>query len=803
MFAVTFKNLNSTSMLKKQLFSITLGLMLSLASFAQTAKVQVIHNCADTAAAMVDVYINGTLQLNDFEFRKATPFIELPAGVNINIAIAPSNSDSIIDTLVSFNFNLIDSGKYVIVASGIISPVGYTPTQPFSLEVFAAAQLTAGNPANTNVLVYHGATDAPKVDVVSGGNTLVDDISYSEYNANYLQLPTDNYFISVTDSSGLDTLATYYAPLEDLNLQDSALVVLASGFLTPANNSNGAAFGLWAALPAGGNLIELPLVTSARVQIIHNSADKAARVVDVWINDSLALDSFVFRTCTPFIDLPSYTNLNVVIQPHGSTNLANALGQYTLDLAPNEKYIVVANGIASGSGYAPAPAFNLDIFMGAEEVSGNPANTNVLVYHGATDAPAVNVVSGTTTLVDSIYYTQFSNGYLQLPTLDYNIALTDAFYDTIAKFSAPLASLNLQGQSLVVLASGFINRAANRNGSIFGLYAALPSGGNLIPLPQILEDSARVQIIHNCADLNAEVVDVWINDALVLDNFSFRKSTPFLSLPAGIDFDLTIAAQSSTDTIIDVRRYFYNLEDKTYIMVAQGNVSTTGYDPIVPFGIAIFDQGRETASNASNTDILVFHGGTDAPVIDVLTDNTPVVQNLLYSQFSSDYVELPTASYVLNLKEGFGVTMVASYNAPLSSLGLQGKAVVALASGFINPNVNSNGPDFGLWVSLAAGGDLIPLVDVTSVENMKNNATVNVYPNPASNKLYISNILPGNENTVVNFYNQIGEVVLSQQISANSSSVSSIEIDMLAAGLYTVEVINNQTRATSKVSIVK
>jgi hypothetical protein len=66
MFAVTFKNLNSTSMLKKQLFSITLGLMLSVASFAQTAKVQVIHNCADTAAAMVDVYINGTLQLNDF-----------------------------------------------------------------------------------------------------------------------------------------------------------------------------------------------------------------------------------------------------------------------------------------------------------------------------------------------------------------------------------------------------------------------------------------------------------------------------------------------------------------------------------------------------------------------------------------------------------------------------------------------------------------------------------------------------------------------------------------------------------------
>jgi hypothetical protein len=468
----------------------------------------------------------------------------------------------------------------------------------------------------------------------------------------------------------------------------------------------------------------------------------------------------------------------------------------------NEKYIFVVNGIASASGYAPLQSFNLDVFMGAEEASGNAANTNVLVYHGATDAPPVNVVSGTTTLVDSIYYAQYSDAYLQLPTLDYTLALTDTLNDTIAKFSAPLSALNLQGKSLVVLASGFVNRAANRNGSIFGLYAALPTGGNLIPLPQITEDSARVQIIHNCADLNAEIVDVWINDALFIDNFTFRKSTPFVTLPAGIDFDLTVTADNSTDTVSDVKRFFYKLEDKTYIMVAHGIASATGYDPIVPFDFDFFDEGQESAVSSSNTDVLVYHGATDAPVVDVLSNNNPLIENLLYSSFSDNYLQLPTANYTLNLKEGFGSQIIASYTAPLATLGLQGDAIVVVASGFINPNVNSNGPSFGLWVSLPAGGDLIPLPVVTSIQNDNVSNTFNVYPNPASDKLMIANA-SSSSRTTVNIYNGLGEVVLTQQIPANTSAVSTIQIENLANGLYTVEVVNDQTKLTSKVSVIK
>ena len=34
------------------------------------------------------------------------------------------------------------------------------------------------------------------------------------------------------------------------------------------------------------------------------------------------------------------------------------------------------------------------------------------------------------------------------------------------------------------------------------------------------QQTARVQIIHNSADLAADTVDVWLNDQLLIDNFA-------------------------------------------------------------------------------------------------------------------------------------------------------------------------------------------------------------------------------------------------------------------------------------------
>ena len=245
--------------MKKVLPIIAIALF-TISSIAQTARVQVIHNSADAAAAEVDVYINSDLALDDFAFRTATPFLDLPAGVEINIGIAPGNSTSVGDVLLTVPVTLTENEKYIVVADGIVSPNGYNPAPPLSLQVFLMAREMAMDPTQVDVLVHHGSTDAPTVDVVEtgvGAGTVVDNISYTEFQG-YLELPTADYILDITDETGAVTVARYQAPLATLGLDGAALTVLASGFLDPSQNSNGPAFGLYVASPLGGALLALP-----------------------------------------------------------------------------------------------------------------------------------------------------------------------------------------------------------------------------------------------------------------------------------------------------------------------------------------------------------------------------------------------------------------------------------------------------------------------------------------------------------------------------------------------------------------
>ncbi len=492
----------------KHKFLLTLSLSAAMISgYAQTARVQIIHNSADAAAASVDVYLNGTKALDNVPFRTATGFLDIPAGVPINVGIAPQNSTAAADTFYNLSTTLTAGAKYIAVANGIESSSGYSPAVPFRISVYNMGREAAANAANTDVLVVHGSTDAPTVDVRSGINTLVDDIAFGNF-AGYLELPTADYKIRVTTTTGATTVQTYSAPLQTLNLDGEAIVVLASGFLTPANNSNGPAFGLYVAPAAGGTLIPLPTTSAealARVQAIHNCADAVADSVDVYLNGDKLLDNFAFRTATPFIDAPAKTALNIGIAPKNSTAVTDTLYNLNVTLDSAGRYILVANGIVSGSGYNPSPDFRLSPFAPARELGTNAANTDVLVMHGSTDAPTVDVRSGGNTLVNDISFGNYST-YLSLPTSNYTIDVTNASGSTVVKsYSAPLQTLGLQGQAITVLASGFLAPANNSNGPAFGLYAALATGGALVPLPAVTSSVANID--------GGSTLSVWPNPA--------------------------------------------------------------------------------------------------------------------------------------------------------------------------------------------------------------------------------------------------------------------------------------------------
>ena len=777
------------------------------------ARVQVVHNSADDAADTVDVYLNDEILLDDFAFRNASPFVDAPANTEISIDIAPKNSSSSAESIYNLSTTLMPDSTYVLVASGIVNPVGYSPAPAFGIDVFDMGREAATVGTNTDLLVYHGSTDAPIVDVyeATGPAELVGDLAYTNFADDYLELATNDYFLQVRDETGSDNLFAFDAPLATLGLDGAAAVVVASGFIDTTANSNGPEFGLFVALPTGGEMVALPRST-ARVQVIHNSADLAADTVDIWLDDELLLDNFAFRNASPYIDAYANVEFDISVQPKTSTDTVDALAQYTYTLAPNGTYVLVANGMVSSSGYDPLKAFNIDVFGMGQEEAAQAGNTDVLVYHGSTDAPTVDVVepNAQLKLVDDLSYSEFTSAYIELATADYSLQVQNtAGTSIVAQFGAPLSTLELDGEALVVVASGFLTPTDNSNGEAFGLFVALPAGGELVELPAEDISTAKVQVIHNSADDAAQTVDIYLNEEMLLDDFSFRTASPFVDVEAGVDFNIQVQPGSSTDATDPLAEFTYNLAaGENYILIANGMVSTDGYDPLKSFNIDVYEGAQLMAETAGNTDVLVYHGSTDAPTVDVAETSVPagtLVDNLSYSEFTSDYLNLATTDYILAVQDETGATTVAEFEAPLSTLGLKDSALVVLASGFLTPSNNSDGAAFGLFAALPAGGSLVELPAVTTnVEELLDEETFNVYPNPVRGNLTIEVELPV-RNAQIGIYNILGAQVdlVSPGFIEEGSQVITYNTDKLPAGVYFVTVTYGENRFAKKFKVMR
>ncbi|MFM8374152.1 MAG: DUF4397 domain-containing protein, partial [Bacteroidota bacterium] len=98
-------------------------LLASVSSVAQTARVQIIHNSPEP---VVDIYAGNDLLLDNFAFRTATPFIDVPAGVQINIGVAGENSTSSADAIANFPVEFEAGRTYVVVAGGVVGNTGAT-----------------------------------------------------------------------------------------------------------------------------------------------------------------------------------------------------------------------------------------------------------------------------------------------------------------------------------------------------------------------------------------------------------------------------------------------------------------------------------------------------------------------------------------------------------------------------------------------------------------------------------------------------------------------------------------------------
>lgn len=474
---------------KKLLLVFLLHLSFLQLTNAQTVKIQFINNCPDVSVSSVDIYINGSLLVDNLNFRTATAFVDynlLPPNM-LTVGIAPATSLFITDTFANFNLTVNASNPNVIIIDGVKkSSGGYSPDKKISLDILSAGKIGALTPSNTDYIFFNGSTDMTTFDVKTGLTTLADDISYGNYSPSYLSVTTGDFKIRLTNSSQSTTINTYNANFGTQVLGNNACVILTSGFVNPANNNNGPAFGLWLAKDGGGPLVQLTSTTPEaidRVQFINNCSDKTADTVDVYIDGVLTFDNFAIHTATPFTDYVAKVPMSIAVAPKNSTSVADAFYTSPVSLDSGKRYIFVANGIRSATGYTPLTSYVLSSYKFAQEDAASSANTDIVFMNGSTDAGTVDIKQGASPLFTATGYPVF-DGYKQVPTA--NIILTATVNAVNTDYEANLTTLGLQGKAVTLVSSGFVNTTANSKGPAFGLYLATAQGGLMTKLPVYL-----------------------------------------------------------------------------------------------------------------------------------------------------------------------------------------------------------------------------------------------------------------------------------------------------------------------------
>lgn len=539
---------------------LALALMLSASAFA-FSKLQIIHNAADPAASLVDIYVNDALLLNDFAFRTATPFVTVPSGVNLKVDVAPSTSTSSADAIATFNVVLEADRKYVAIANGVLNPAAFAPNPDgmnTGFNIYLERWRDKTQSGNFVSRVFHGATDAPSVSILARDVAqIANNLTYG-YSTNVINVPASNYTIDITPATDEKTVvASFGADLSGLGGKTAYL--LASGFLDPSMNQNGASFAVIAVL-ADGTVVTLPAVSYAKVQVIHNAADPAANKVDIYVNGALALDDFAFRTATPYLELPAGVELTIGVAPSTSTSSADVIADFKVNLVNGQKYTVLAQGVLDPSAFAPNPegfstAFDLYVKDNAKLKADDPSLVEFIAVHGSTDAPAVDVIAeGVATLVEDAAYTAITD-YIAVPAAAYTLNITPANDNNtiVASFDADLSGL--AGGVATVFASGFLSPDQNQNGASFTLMAAL-ADGTVIELPAAQMRLAAEQL---------QQISVYPNPAVGITSVNTEKSGMAVLKDITGKSVMTFVLNAGTNRL-DVSRlaegvYFLNMAD--------------------------------------------------------------------------------------------------------------------------------------------------------------------------------------------------------------------------------------------------
>ena len=196
--------------------------------------------------------------------------------------------------------------------------------------------------------------------------------------------------------------------------------------------------------------------------------------------------------------------------------------------------------------------------------------------------------------------------------------------------------------------------------------------------------TSLIQIVHSALGEDTDVVDVYLDGGLAVDDLAFRTATPFVLIPAARNVDIAITendAASADDAFFTLSATLDGAP--SYYAIASG---VRDGEEGSEFDLRLYDNARRFSTTPGTVDVAFFHGTPDAPVIDVRTQG--VAQAILFNDVAfgeyGDEIYQPTSAAMLGLEvSDMGGTPLAMFDVDFS--GLADESVLVVASGYFNP----------------------------------------------------------------------------------------------------------------------
>jgi hypothetical protein len=360
------------------------------------SRAQIVHASADPAAAVIDVWLDGGLYLNDFAFQTATPYLDLPVGSH-EVVIADSSSVGLSDALIApLRFTMASDSTHSIVFAGVLDPGTFSPNpdgRDIAFDAFVATGALESTPDSTEFAVrqFYGVHDLGESDWLVDSNTLWSDMHYGEFTDHTIGNAAQTYS---THLRGTGTIVTsdLYSARDDMSaFAGMALLGVLSGRF---GGPTGIEIESFLVLPDGSTAVASDISSRHRAQIVHGSADPAVDTVDVYLDGGLLINDFAFGTARPFWNLPAEKH-EVTIAASNSVGKVDAIATFTMDWKRDKTHSIVLAGVVDTTQWPANPDgrdVSLNLFMAddALESSPTPDEWTLRQFYAVTNMPPID-----------------------------------------------------------------------------------------------------------------------------------------------------------------------------------------------------------------------------------------------------------------------------------------------------------------------------------------------------------------------------------------------------------------------------